>query len=242
MAAALVGGLPGDDRPDLAPGQAEDFQQGELPPALADRAQQRHAERQHRRRAQGQRQGQWLAAHLGRVHDRGAQHPGLPVGSARRSAGAGRADPRGQRCRVRAGGGSPDRIVWTFGASVGREAAEIAAGQADWTDDPLPGVAGLSARFPGQLHVNPLPAIVYTAFNTRVAPFSDPRVRQAFSLAADRGHFVSLLGGPDAAAPTCQILPPGIPGYQPYCPFSTDAGPSGTWVGPDLTVLRLPPR
>jgi YVTN family beta-propeller protein len=134
--------------------------------------------------------------------------------------------------------GSPDRIVWTFGTSVARETAEIADGQADWTDDPLPGVAGLSARFPGQVHVSPLPAIVYTAFNTRVAPFNDPRVRRAFSLAADRGHFVSLLGGPDAARPTCQILPPGIPGYRPYCPFSTDAGTSGTWVGPDLAAAR----
>jgi YVTN family beta-propeller protein len=134
--------------------------------------------------------------------------------------------------------GSPDRIVWTFGTSVARETDEIADGQADWTDDPLPGVAGLSARFPGQVHVNPLPAIVYTAFNTRVAPFSDPRVRRAFSLAADRGHFVSLLGGPDAARPTCQILPPGIPGYRPYCPFSTDAGTSGAWVGPDLAAAR----
>ena len=70
--------------------------------------------------------------------------------------------------------GSPDRIVWTFGTSLTREAAEIEAGQADWTNDPLPGVAGLSARFPAQVHISALPEIVFTAFNTRVAPFNDP--------------------------------------------------------------------
>jgi YVTN family beta-propeller protein len=129
-------------------------------------------------------------------------------------------------------------MTWTFGGSVAQETAEIEDGQADWTDDPLPGVAGLIARFPAQVHVNPLPAIVYTAFNTRVAPFNDPRVRRAFSLAADRGSFVTMLGGADLAAPTCQILPPGIPGYQPYCPFTTDASASGAWIGPDLAAAR----
>jgi YVTN family beta-propeller protein len=134
--------------------------------------------------------------------------------------------------------GFPDRIVWTFGGSLTSETAEIENGQADWTDDPLPDVAGLIARFPAQVHVNPLPAIVFTAFNTRVAPFNDPRVRRAFSLAADRSSFVAMLGGPDLAAATCQILPPGIPGYQPYCPFTTDPGVSGAWVGPDLAAAR----
>jgi YVTN family beta-propeller protein len=134
--------------------------------------------------------------------------------------------------------GFPDRIVWTFGTSLTREITQIETGQADWTDDPPPGIAGLSARFPGQVYVSPLPEIIYTAFNTRIAPFNDPRVRRAFSLAADRRHFVSLLGGTDLARPTCQILPPGIPGYHAYCPFTTDASASGTWIGPDLPAAR----
>jgi len=134
--------------------------------------------------------------------------------------------------------GSPDRIVWTFGTSLTREITQIETGQADWTDDTLPDVAALAAQFPGQVHISPLPEIVYTAFNTRVAPFDDPAVRRAFSLAADRSRFAALLGGSDLAAPTCQILPPGIPGYQPYCPFSADASASGTWVGPDLAAAR----
>jgi YVTN family beta-propeller protein len=134
--------------------------------------------------------------------------------------------------------GSPDRIVWTFGTSLTQEITQIETGQADWTDDTLPGIAALAAQFPGQVHISPLPEIVYTAFNTRAAPFDDPAVRRAFSLAADRGRFAAMLGGPDLAVPTCQILPPGIPGYQPYCPFTADASTSGAWVGPDLATAR----
>jgi peptide/nickel transport system substrate-binding protein len=88
------------------------------------------------------------------------------------------------------------------------------------------------------VHISPLPDIVFTAFNTRVAPFNDPRVRRAFSLAADRSRFVAALGGPALATPTCQIVPPGIPGHRPYCPFTADPGPSGAWVGPDLATAR----
>jgi len=47
-----------------------------------------------------------------------------------------------------------------------------------------------------------------------------------------------MLGGPDAASPSCQILPPGIPGYQRYCPFTVDPTPGGAWVGPDVSAAR----
>ena len=134
--------------------------------------------------------------------------------------------------------GSPDRIVWTFGASISEEISEIETGRADWTDDSVPGVAGLLARFPAQLHVNPASWVLYASFNTRVAPFNSLLVRQAFSLAADRAELVQLLGGPSAASPTCQILPPGIPGYRPYCPFTVDPNPAGAWVGPDVAAAR----
>ncbi len=134
--------------------------------------------------------------------------------------------------------GSPDRIVWTFGLPPLRQAAEIEAGQADWTNDPLPDTAGLAARFPAQVRINPLPAIVFTAFNTRVAPFNHPQVRRAFSLAADRRRLVALLGGSGQASPACQILPPGIPGFRPYCPFTANPAPSGAWTGPDLATAR----
>ena len=134
--------------------------------------------------------------------------------------------------------GSPEHIVWRFGMPFRREAAAIAAGRDDWTNDPLPNVAGLAARFPGRVRANPTPSILYTAFNTRVPPFNDPRVRRAFSLAANRARLVAELGGAVAAEPTCQILPPGVPGYRPYCPFTTDPSARGVWVGTDLRAAR----
>jgi YVTN family beta-propeller protein len=134
--------------------------------------------------------------------------------------------------------GFPDRIVWNFAVPPARQAAEIEAGQADWSADTLPGVARLAARFPAQVHVNRLPGTVFTQFNTRVAPFNHPAVRRAFSLAANRNRFVALLGGPDLAAPSCQFLPPGMPGYRRYCPFTARPAASGAWVGPNLTAAR----
>jgi peptide/nickel transport system substrate-binding protein len=46
------------------------------------------------------------------------------------------------------------------------------------------------------------------------------------------------MGGPDAATPTCQILPPGIPGYRRFGPFTVNPSPGGAWVGPDLAAAR----
>jgi len=134
--------------------------------------------------------------------------------------------------------GSPDRIVWTFGQPVPKEITEIEAGNADWSNDFIPDLGALTAQFPAQVHVNPALSIDYVAFNIRVAPFNDVRVRQAFSLAANRDELVDMLGGPDAASPACQILPPGIPGYRQYCPFTVDPSPGGSWVGPNLAAAR----
>jgi peptide/nickel transport system substrate-binding protein len=134
--------------------------------------------------------------------------------------------------------GYPDRIVWRFGLTPAQEAAAIEAGHADWMIDPPPGYQGLTVRYYSQVHINPLPGISYIAFNVTVPPFNNLRVRQAVSLASDRGQAVSALGGPGAAQPTCQILPPGVPGYRPYCPFTVDPTNNGAWIGPDLGRAR----
>jgi peptide/nickel transport system substrate-binding protein len=134
--------------------------------------------------------------------------------------------------------GVPDRIIWTYGATIPQEVTEVKKGQADWEWDTVPDVAGLMAQYPGQVHVNPLLAFDYAAFNVRTPPFNDVRVRQAFSLAANRAQLVNDLGGPNAAVPTCQFLTPGMAGYHPYCPFTVDPNAAGTWVGPNLALAR----
>ena len=39
--------------------------------------------------------------------------------------------------------------------------------------------------------------------------------------------------------PTCQILPPNFPGYEPYCPYTAGADSDDTkWTGVDLTKAK----
>jgi peptide/nickel transport system substrate-binding protein len=65
------------------------------------------------------------------------------------------------------------------------------------------------------------PNTAYFFLNTRVAPFDDPQVRRAVNDAFDRDAFVRIVG--PAFAPTCQILPPNLPGYRRTCPYAGGA-------------------
>jgi YVTN family beta-propeller protein len=91
-------------------------------------------------------------------------------------------------------------------------------------------------RYASQLHENPLYGVTYVMLNTRVAPFDDVRVRQAVSYAADRAAAVRISARAVGADPTCQILPPAFPGYEPYCPYT--ARGRSPWSAPDLARAR----
>ena len=99
---------------------------------------------------------------------------------------------------------------------------------------PRPALPELATRYPSQLHSGPLGATIGLVLNTRVWPFSVLAARQALNYAIDRNKLIQLIGGPLAAQPTCQILPPALPGYQPYCPYTLNPGPGGVWTAPDL--------
>jgi peptide/nickel transport system substrate-binding protein len=118
--------------------------------------------------------------------------------------------------------GNPDEIAWRFGLSVPQEVAAVAAGRADWLLDNIPGsmLASLRLRHPAQLHAAVAPETDFVAINASKPPFSDVRVRRAFNLAIDRSKVVAHYG--HTARPTCQVLPPGVPGFVPYCPYRYD--------------------
>jgi peptide/nickel transport system substrate-binding protein len=48
---------------------------------------------------------------------------------------------------------------------------------------------------------------------------------------------VKIYGGPKLATPSCQVLPPGFPGYKAYCPYTKNPG-SGKWTAPDLAKAK----
>ena len=134
--------------------------------------------------------------------------------------------------------GYVDRIVQRFGLGVEAEVSQVESGQADWLADDPPGdrLHELAGRYASQVHVNQLPAAWYVALNVNIKPFSQIKAREAVNLAIDRDRIVKLYGGPQKAAPTCQVLPPGFPGYAPYCPWTL--GGEAPWSAPDLTRAR----
>lgn len=134
--------------------------------------------------------------------------------------------------------GYPDGFDYDFGLTDEAEITAIQNGQADWTSDQPPAdrLAELGTKYVKQTHVNPMMAIRYAAMNVNEPPFNDVRVRQAVNYAINRGSIVKLFGGKNLAQPTCQVLPPGFPGYAAYCPYTKN--PDKTWSAPDMAKAK----
>jgi YVTN family beta-propeller protein len=138
--------------------------------------------------------------------------------------------------------GFPDRIVATTDVSALGQVAAIEHRTTDvataLVDLPSRLVTRLATRYASQLHADPLGETEYLFLNTHVPPFNRLAARQAVNQAVDRARLVQLLGGPNSATPTCQILPPGFPGYRPYCPYGLRPSPAGTSTAPNLEQAR----
>jgi len=130
--------------------------------------------------------------------------------------------------------GYPDRIVFRRTLSPEAEITDVERGSADYEYDGIPPdrVAEVQTRFASQLYVNPAIGTDALVLNTRVAPFNDVRVRRAINYAVDRGEIARLVG--QGSQPTCQLLPPGLPGYRRYCPYTLDPNAAGVWNAPDV--------
>jgi peptide/nickel transport system substrate-binding protein len=142
--------------------------------------------------------------------------------------------------------GYPDAIVFTSGVPADERVAKIVAGEADFmairsrsdADSISTELADqLRRQYPGQLHTgSPINFAAY--LNASRPPFDSLQARQALSMAVDRAHVSELFSGAAGSATTCQILPPGIPGYEPYCPFTSAPDAGGRWHGPDLKAAQ----
>jgi peptide/nickel transport system substrate-binding protein len=134
--------------------------------------------------------------------------------------------------------GYPAQIVWRIGASPSTALTAVERGRADYTIDgpPADRLSEVQTRFASQLNPDPNDITAALWFNTGVAPFNDLRVRQALNYAIDRVKAARLIGL--EARPTCQLLPPYVPGYQPYCPYTVDRNRGGSWSASDLGKAR----
>jgi ABC-type transport system substrate-binding protein/DNA-binding SARP family transcriptional activator len=136
-------------------------------------------------------------------------------------------------------GGYPDSVVVRLDVGPGQAVADVEDGHADVLLTPPPDAIGqLATRYPSLLHSAPLGATFALTLNTRIPPFNSPTARRALSYAIDRNTVIALNGGSLAATATCQVLPPTMPGYQPYCPYTIQPGPAGAWSAPDLALAE----
>jgi YVTN family beta-propeller protein len=136
--------------------------------------------------------------------------------------------------------GYPDEIAWRIVVRREEAVRKVINGKADifLFNVPPDRLGELAARYPRRLHLIPQRATSYVFLNTRRAPFDDIRVRRALNYAADREKMADLHGGPAVAQPTCQTVPPTVPGYRRYCPYTIDPDASGDWKAPDLAKAR----
>jgi peptide/nickel transport system substrate-binding protein len=135
--------------------------------------------------------------------------------------------------------GLPDEIVLDQPGSFDEAAATVQHGRADY----VPHVSTerlhvVRTLYAAQLHVTPLPGTYYLVLDPHQPPFNDIRARRALAFAVDRARVVDAWGGRDASTPTCQLLPPSFPSYEPYCPFTAHAAEDGPWTAPDLARAR----
>jgi peptide/nickel transport system substrate-binding protein len=134
--------------------------------------------------------------------------------------------------------GYPDQIVQSYGLTVEAQVTAIENGQDDWTLESPPSdrLSEIGTKFASQVHIEPLTAFWYLPMNVNLPPFNNLKARQAVNFAIDRNAAIKIFGGPKLATPSCQVLPPGFPGHQDYCPYTKNPGTK--WSAPDLAKAK----
>ena len=134
--------------------------------------------------------------------------------------------------------GYPSVIRYEQVKSQSAQESAVIAGQADLAFLEFGDLQSLAIQYPARIFFAPNTGTAYASLNTRLPPFTNLKARQAVNYAIDRARIMQLSRfAPGQATVTCQMLPPGFPGYQGYCPYTTGAG-DGAWHGPDMEKAR----
>ncbi len=123
-----------------------------------------------------------------------------------------------------------DKIAWVKVADAHEAANAVQQGRADLAELTSEGeedpasvgrlIDGLRVTAPSRVHSSIAQATGLAVLNSSIPPFDNPLARRAFNYAVDRKKVVERMGGPSVAVATCQLMPPSMPSYQPYCPYT----------------------
>jgi peptide/nickel transport system substrate-binding protein len=132
----------------------------------------------------------------------------------------------------------PNQIDYRFGLSAESQVTAVENDQYDWMFEDVPAdrLNEIATKFTNQVHIHPVNWFYYAPMNVNIPPFNNKDARLAVEYAVNRDSMVKLFGGNALAKPDCQILPPEMPGYQAYCPFTRN--PGKIWSDPDWTLAH----
>jgi len=111
---------------------------------------------------------------------------------------------------------NPDKMTFKIVEDDSAALQQVINGQSDYDFHPIPvdRLADVQQKYGDQLKIYTPANTYYFFMNTRLAPFDNLKVRQAFNYGIDRNALVRLYGG--LATPTENILPPTYPQYKKH--------------------------
>ena len=113
--------------------------------------------------------------------------------------------------------GNPDRVTWDIVPSASVALHRVLTGKDDWMSYyqvPRRRLPAMEQKHESRLRFFTPPNLMYFFMNTRVPPFTSPKVRQAVNYAISRRALQRLASG--LAHTSENILPPGYPSHREH--------------------------